>query len=55
MLCRREKIGSMECSSVSLKLFLRAGEMVQQLATLAGFAEDPGSVPSTHVAAHGHL
>lgn len=29
-----------------------AGEMAEQLRSLAAYAEDPGSVPSTHMVAH---
>ena len=32
-----------------------AGEMVQWLRALATLPEDPGSIPSTHTEAHGHL
>jgi hypothetical protein len=31
------------------------GEVAQQLRALAALAEDPGSVPGTHVEAHSHL
>jgi hypothetical protein len=30
----------------------RTGEMAQQLRALATVAEDPGSIPSTHLVAH---
>ena len=32
-----------------------AGEMAQRLRTLTVLAEDPGSVPSTYMAAHNYL
>ena len=34
---------------------LRAGEMVQQFRALAALPEDPGSIPSTLIAAHNCL
>lgn len=33
----------------------RAGEGAQQLRVLAALAEDPGSVPSPHMATHNYL
>ena len=35
--------------------FNGAGEMALWLTALAELAEDPGPVPSTHMAAHNHL
>jgi hypothetical protein len=41
---------------VSIKIiFLEAGEIAQQLRTLAALAEDPGSILSTNKVAHKHL
>ena len=37
------------------KLVSGAGEVAQQLRALASLPEDPGSVPSTHMAAHNCL
>lgn len=34
---------------------LMAREMVQQLAVLAAFPRDPGSILSTHMVVHNHL
>jgi hypothetical protein len=34
---------------------LRAGEIAQKLRALTALPEDPGSVPSTHIAAHNCL
>ena len=31
------------------------GEIAQRLRAFMAFAEDPGSVPSTHMIAHNHL
>ena len=34
---------------------IEAGEMSQWLRELASLPKDPGSIPSTHMAAHNHL
>lgn len=38
-----------------LKVERHAGKMIQYLRALASLPEDPGSIPSIHVAAHNHL
>lgn len=45
----------MFCKSKKGKKKNRAGEVVQQLRTLAAFAEDLGSIPIIHKAADNHL
>jgi hypothetical protein len=42
-------------SFVVKNVFIWAGEMAQQLRALAALAEDLGSIPSTHTAAHNCL
>jgi hypothetical protein len=37
------------------KIKIGAGDMAQQLRALPALPENPGSIPSTHMAAHNHL
>jgi hypothetical protein len=38
-----------------INIYSGAGEIAQQLETLTVLPEDPGSIPSTHIATHNHL
>ena len=40
---------------LGIKKDLRAGEMAQWLKALTALPEDPGSILSTHIAAHNYL
>lgn len=39
----------------TLKVYSRAGEIAQELRSLAVLAEDPRSIPNTSMIAHKHL
>lgn len=45
----------MKAGSIAKVYALRAGETASWLTTLDDHAEDPGSVPSTHMTAQEHL
>ena len=47
--------GKKEKSSFLKLIFGKAKEMALRLRTLVALIEDPGLIPSTHMAAHSHL
>jgi hypothetical protein len=51
-LAKQEKTNQLQLGFIEVKRVKGTGKMVQWLRVLADPSEDPGSIPSTHMAAH---